>query len=314
VSTQKPKIFLSYAHIDLGMAIKIYSDLKQYGLDIWFDKESLLPGQDWEKEIKKAISESDFFIILLSEKCLSKRGFVHSELRSSFEIVEKFFPSDSGIVILPVRLDNCKPSDAYERLGKLHWIDVFPESEYQDGLKKILKVISKETFVLRSEPKELSQAEVTETIITHDFYETSRNPSGKGVNHRYYTKNIQEDVIILDELTGLMWQQSGSNDLMDFEQAKNWILELNKKGFAGYHDWRLPTVEEAMSLMESEEKEGLYIDSVFDGRQSWIWTADLTQEQYGAWVVLFITGHCSDSLWHQCYCVRAVRTVQSSSE
>ncbi len=42
----KPKIFLSYAHIDLGFAKRIYSDLKRYGLDIWFDKESLLPGQD----------------------------------------------------------------------------------------------------------------------------------------------------------------------------------------------------------------------------------------------------------------------------
>ena len=60
-------------------------------------KPVLLPGQDWEREIKKAISESDFFIILLSEKCLSKRGFVQSELRSSFEIVEKFFIANKEI-------------------------------------------------------------------------------------------------------------------------------------------------------------------------------------------------------------------------
>jgi len=51
MSTSKPKIFLSYAHIDLGMVKKIYSDLKRYGMEIWFDKESLLPWQDWEKEL-----------------------------------------------------------------------------------------------------------------------------------------------------------------------------------------------------------------------------------------------------------------------
>jgi hypothetical protein len=52
MNNDKPKIFLSYAHIDLGFAKKIYCDLQRYGLDIWFDKESLLPGQDWENEIK----------------------------------------------------------------------------------------------------------------------------------------------------------------------------------------------------------------------------------------------------------------------
>jgi hypothetical protein len=308
MSAPKPKIFLSYAHIDLGMAKKIYIDLKRYGLEIWFDKESLLPGQVWEKEIKRAIRESDFFIALLSVNCLSKRGFVHLELKFSFEIVEKYFPLDSGIFILPVRLDNCMPSDAYERLGRLHWIDVFPDSEYQNGLKKILPVVSPGAFLLRSKSKELSQADVTEIIIAHDFYETFRNPSGKGFNHQYYIKNMQEDNIIFDGVTGLMWQQSGSNDLMDFEHAKAWISELNKKGFGGYHDWHLPTVEEAMSLMESEEKKGLYIDSMFDGRQSWIWTADQAQVESGAWVVFFLTGLCSYSPWYQCYCVRAVRS------
>lgn len=42
---EKPKIFLSYAHEDIGMAKRIYQDLKRYGLDVWIDCESLLPGQ-----------------------------------------------------------------------------------------------------------------------------------------------------------------------------------------------------------------------------------------------------------------------------
>ena len=44
----KPKIFLSYAHEDIGMAKKIYDDLSRYGVDIWFDIVSLLPGQRWK--------------------------------------------------------------------------------------------------------------------------------------------------------------------------------------------------------------------------------------------------------------------------
>ncbi len=42
------KIFLSYAHEDIGMAKRIYQDLKRYGLNIWFDNESLLGGTELE--------------------------------------------------------------------------------------------------------------------------------------------------------------------------------------------------------------------------------------------------------------------------
>jgi len=38
------KIFLSYAREDMGMAKQLYNDLKRYGLDVWLDIESLLPG------------------------------------------------------------------------------------------------------------------------------------------------------------------------------------------------------------------------------------------------------------------------------
>ncbi len=34
------------------------------------------------------------------------------------------------------------------------WVDLFPESEYQSGLRKILKVMSPGTFLLRGELKE----------------------------------------------------------------------------------------------------------------------------------------------------------------
>ena len=43
---EKPKIFVSYAREDMGMAKKLYNDLKRYCLDVWLDTESLLPGDE----------------------------------------------------------------------------------------------------------------------------------------------------------------------------------------------------------------------------------------------------------------------------
>lgn len=37
----------------------LYVRLKREGVDAWLDKEKLLPGQDWELEIRKGGRESD---------------------------------------------------------------------------------------------------------------------------------------------------------------------------------------------------------------------------------------------------------------
>jgi hypothetical protein len=31
-------------------------------VDVWLDQEKLLPGSDWELEIRKAVRESDVFV------------------------------------------------------------------------------------------------------------------------------------------------------------------------------------------------------------------------------------------------------------
>ena len=100
-----------------------------------------------------------------------------------------------------------------------------------------------------------------------------------------------------------MWHQSGSDDWMSWDEAKEWVEDLNsEEGYAGYQDWRLPTVDEAVSLLESSEKNGdLYIDPVFSKKQRWIWTGDMKddsddmedEEGYGSeatWYVGFENG------------------------
>ena len=125
MTNQKPKIFLSYAHEDIGMAKRIYQDLKRYGLDVWFDNESLLPGQDWEKEIEKAIETSKYFLVLLSLKGMSERGYVQKEIRLALNIFDRC-PEDD-IYLIPIRLDNCKP--VHRRIKKINWVDLFPEKQ-----------------------------------------------------------------------------------------------------------------------------------------------------------------------------------------
>ena len=116
------------------------------------------------------------------------------------------------------------------------------------------------------------------------------------IDHGFHLKTINDDKVVVDPATSLMWHQSGSDKYLSWKRAKKWIEDLNKKGYAGFQDWRLPTVEEAASLLESDKKNGnLHIDPVFDKKQWSIWTCDshisddsLTLD--GAWRISFNDG------------------------
>ncbi len=101
---------------------------------------------------------------------------------------------------------------------------------------------------------------------------------------------------MIDHSTGLMWQQSSvSPRFLCFAQLEEYVDEMNQKQFAGFSDWRLPTLEEVMSLMECERKKGgFYIDSFFDHKILWTWTADMSSTPSHCWIADFFNGRCGE--------------------
>ena len=110
--------------------------------------------------------------------------------------------------------------------------------------------------------------------------------------HSYNSKSINGDKVVIDNATGLMWHQNGSyNYFLEYKMAEKWLKKLNKRGYAGYSDWKFPTVEEASSLLESYKKNGgLYIDPVFSNKQGSIYTGDKENGSAAAWRVRFSYG------------------------
>jgi tetratricopeptide (TPR) repeat protein len=136
------------------------------------------------------------------------------------------------------------------------------------------------------------------------FYGYSR------INHDYNLKTIGGDKVAVDNATGLMWHQSGSDDQMHWDDAKEWVEDLNSEGYAGYQDWRLPTVDEAASLLEPNKRIGRYIDPVFNKKQQWIWTGNEVDGSEAAWSVYFGNGHVYRSYFIDIHSVRPVRTME----
>jgi hypothetical protein len=128
------------------------------------------------------------------------------------------------------------------------------------------------------------------------------------ISHSYSHKFISGDKVVVDNATGLMWHENGSNENMEWNKARQWVRSLNSRGYAGYSDWRLPTVEEAASLLESSKNNDRYIDSIFSNKQWGTWTGDTKNGSEAAWFVNFSYGNV---IWHHIGINRFVRPVRS---
>jgi hypothetical protein len=52
----------------------------------------------------------------------------------------------------------------------------------------------------------------------------------------------------VDKDTNLMWQIDIDKTRVSFDEAQEYAIMLNNKNFEGYNDWRVPTVDELLSL------------------------------------------------------------------
>jgi len=130
--TKRPlKVFLCHAHADRDRVRALYTRLTKDGVNAWLDKESLLPGQDWELEIRKAVREADVVVVCLSKQ-FNQAGFRQKEVRLALDTaMEK---PEGEIFIIPARLEEC---DSLESLRKWHWVSLFEE----DGHEKLLHAL-----------------------------------------------------------------------------------------------------------------------------------------------------------------------------
>ena len=126
------KIFISYARKDFAKAHLIYSRLRQEEFSPWIDKEDILPGQDWELEIEKAIKECNFFLACLSGYSISKEGYVQKELKKGLEMWER--QPEGRVYLIPIRLDKCKVPRRFENI---EYCNLFAP----DGIKQLLTSI-----------------------------------------------------------------------------------------------------------------------------------------------------------------------------
>jgi hypothetical protein len=123
---------------------------------------------------------------------------------------------------------------------------------------------------LRDKPKKLTERDIKADVKKLNFFDKELNAEGDCPND--FVDN--GDGTITDRATGLMWEQKGTERKKGWYHAKKYVKTINKKKFAGYKDWRIPTIEELYSLLQPDTNQELYIHPVFATKPSLCWSMD----------------------------------------
>lgn len=130
---QKLRIFLCHSSSDKAKVRDLYHRLTSDGFAPWLDEQDLLPGQNWDFEITKAVRASHIVIVCLSKAAVGKTGYVQKEIKFALDIADE--QPEGSIFLIPAKLENC---EAPERLRRWHWVELLDPSGY-DKLTRALK-------------------------------------------------------------------------------------------------------------------------------------------------------------------------------
>jgi len=307
-------IFVSHSSKDHEIAMSVCRDLESRGLRCWISSRDIQGGEGYQESIDRAIRSASAMILVFSANAnaspeiqkelalASSRKITVIPVRAEnimptgaleYELITRqwidlFDDRQDGLARLAQRVGQFtgQPQTADAPASRPAGKRPFASRRALAGLAALLllgaAVASLVVFkkhdsaapALRSTAASLSDAQVDAMLIRLNFYEAERNPAGTGISHRYEPGVIGDAVVVVDRATGLMWQKGQSDDGMGIADADAYIESLNARKYGGFADWRLPTLEEAMSLVEPKLSGALHIAPQFKPEAIRIWTSD----------------------------------------
>jgi serine/threonine protein kinase len=127
--------------------------------------------------------------------------------------------------------------------------------------------------------------------------------------YRLHNFERSGDKTVTDGTARRMWQQSGSSFQLQWHQAWDYIERLNTERFSGHRGWRLPTIDELITLLRDIPRAGDdCIAPIFDQSRIWLWSCD-RRSFTAAWYVSSDMGFVAWQDFSAYFYVKAVRSL-----
>jgi hypothetical protein len=118
--------FISYSRADGEFALKLASDLRAAGEDIWLDQLDIAPGERWDREVERGLKTCRRMLIILSPASAESEN-VQDEIGYAFQQKK---------LIIPVLH---RPCDIPFRLQRLQYVDF--TQDYDRAFARLLPVM-----------------------------------------------------------------------------------------------------------------------------------------------------------------------------
>jgi hypothetical protein len=195
------RVFLCHASGDKPKVRELYERLQTDDFDPWLDEENILPGQDWEHEIGKAVRSSHVVCVCLSSRSVTKTGYVQKEIKMALDVAD--LQPEGTIYIIPVKLEECEVPD---RLNSWHWVDLSDTRGYK-RLVAALRRRAEDIELIEVVQDDLYDEDQTLGADTHIKFPCELAPQDKiNIDLR---ANRSVDVLIMDEGDYATWAQTG---------------------------------------------------------------------------------------------------------
>ena len=132
------QVFISHSRKDEDLARGIADVLKESGLDVW-DYSEILPGDNWAKQVAKALEESEAMVVLITPESLNSE-FLKLEVDYA---LGKMAYSNRLIPVLVGDPQDFKKQDIPWIFQHLNMIHLPGNGQNKENIKQIAKAIKK---------------------------------------------------------------------------------------------------------------------------------------------------------------------------
>ncbi len=124
------KIFFSYSRKDgEKFTLKLATDLRNAGCNVWLDQLDIRPGKPWDLEIEKALKTATCLLFIVTEKSVDSKNTLD----------EVYYALDNNKEVIPVIFGSC---EAPFRLKRLQHIDF--TADYNTAFNRLLAVLKQD--------------------------------------------------------------------------------------------------------------------------------------------------------------------------
>jgi hypothetical protein len=124
-------VFISHSTRDSDFAEgKLKPYLEGRGIKAWLSERDIPTAVDWERKIRRALSEAEWCIVILSPDAV-KSDWVQAEVHWALE-------KRKGCVI-PVMIRDCDPGELHLKLLRIQYIDL--RTDPAAGARRLLEIL-----------------------------------------------------------------------------------------------------------------------------------------------------------------------------